>query len=118
MVDQEDLFRRFKEKYEEMVKKNAVFLEGLRGELDPLTFCKLAEFSFPLDLWARAVYLAIDAFSAHEDLRVLDALRVLWQGRFLSLVRETKEMSDEEAESYIQRQLAAFERHRSMLNTR
>jgi len=51
-----------------------------------------------------------------EDLWILDILRVLWQGRFLSLVRETEAMSDKEAEAYIQGQLAVFEEQRSMLS--
>jgi hypothetical protein len=94
---------------------NAAFLGSLREELDRVAASKLDRYSFPLDLWVRAVYRAINAFSVSEDLRVLDALRVLWQGRFLSLVRETEGMSGDEAESYIQQQLSTFEKHRSAL---
>ena len=115
-VDQEDLLRRFQTKYRELMGENAAFLGSLREDLDRTASSELGDYSFPLSLWVRAVYLAIDAFSASEDLNVLDALRVLWQGRFLSLVCETEEMSDEEAEAHIQGQLAAFEEHRSMLN--
>jgi hypothetical protein len=114
-VDQEDLYRRFQEKYTELMGDNAAFLGSLREELDRVAASKLDRYSFPLDLWVRAVYRAINAFSVSEDLRVLDALRVLWQGRFLSLVRETEGMSGDEAESYIQQQLSTFEKHRSAL---
>ena len=92
-----------------------MFLNELRLDLEAVYSLDLSEFSFPLDLWVRAVYLAIGAFSADHDLKVLDALRVLWQGRFLSLVSETEAMSDDEAEAYIQGQLKAFQALRSML---
>jgi len=114
-VDQEDLYRRFQEKYTELMGDNAAFLGSLREELDRVAASKLDRYSFPLDLWVRAVYRAINAFSVSEDLRVLDALRVLWQGRFLSLVRETQEMTDAEAEAYIQEQLVTFDEYKSML---
>ena len=116
-VDQEDLLRRFKEKYEELMGENAAFLGDLREDLDRIASRELDNYSFPLPLWVKAVYLAIDAFSASEDLKILDVLRVLWQGRFLSLVRETKEMSDKEAETYIRGQLAVFEEQRSILSS-
>jgi len=112
-VDQEDLLRRFKEKYDEMMGENAAFLGDLREDLDCVVSSELESYYFPLPFWVKAVYLAIDAFSASEDLKILDVLRVLWQGRFLSLVRETEAMSDEEAEAHIREQLLAFEEQRS-----
>jgi len=116
-VDQKDLLRRFKEKYEELMGENAAFLGDLREDLDRIASRELDSYSFPLSLWVQAVYLAIDAFSASEDLKILDVLRVLWQGRFLSLVRETEAMSDKEAETYIREQLAVFEEQRSILDS-
>lgn len=115
-VDQQDLLRRFKKKYGELMGENASFLGDLREELDRIASLELDSYSFLLPLWVKAVYLAIDAFSVSEDLKILDILRVLWQGRFLSLVRETEAMSDNEAETYIQGQLAVFEEQRSMLS--
>jgi len=115
-VDQEDLLRRFKEKYGELMGENASFLGDLREDLDRIASLDLDSYSFLLPLWVKAVYLAIDAFSVSEDLKILDILRVLWQGRFLSLVRETEAMSDKEAEAYIRGQLAVFEEQRSMLS--
>ncbi len=116
-VDQEDLLRRFKEKYAELMGDNAAFLGDLREDLDRIASYELDSYSFPLPLWVKAVYLAIDAFSVSEDLKILDVLRVLWQGRFLSLVRETEAMSAEEAEAYIRGQLAVFEEQRSILSS-
>ena len=113
-VDQADLLQRFQRKYNELMGENAAFLGELREDLDRIAASELEHYSFPLPLWVKAVYLAIDAFSVNEDLKVLDALRVLWQGRFLSLVRETDALSNEEAEAYIQGQISAFEEHRSV----
>ncbi len=114
-VDQKDLLRRFKEKYEELMGENAAFLGDLREDLDRIVSCELDNYSFPLPLWVKAVYLAIDAFSISEDLKILDVLRVLWQGRFLSLVRETEAMNAEDAEAYIRGQLSTFEKYQSPL---
>jgi len=114
-VDQDDLLRRFKEKYGELMGENAAFLGDLREKLDRIASSELDNYSFPLPLWVNAVYLAIDAFSTSEDLKILDVLRVLWQGRFLSLVRETEAMSSEEAEAHIRRQLLTFEEQRATL---
>ena len=118
VVDQADLFRRFQAKYQELMGANAAFLGKLRAQLDGIASSKLDEYRFPLSLWVQAVYLAIDEFSSSEDLTVLDALRVLWQGRFLSLVRETEAMSNEEAEAHIRKQLLTFEEQRSIWSSR
>ncbi len=114
-VDKEGIYRQFHAKYDEFIRDKALFLDDLKDELESVYALALPEFSFPLELWVKAVYLAINAFSGNHDLRVLDALRVLWQGRFLSLVYETEEMSDDEAERFIQGQLATFQSLRSMI---
>ncbi len=108
-VDKKGIYRQFHAKYDEFVRGKAAFLDELREDLEEVYSLDLSEFSFPLDLWVKSVYLAIDAYSGDHDLKVLDALRVLWQGRFLSLVSETEEMSDDEAEAYIQGQLTTFQ---------
>ncbi len=114
-VDKEGIYRQFHAKYDELVRGRALFLDDLKSDLESVYALALPEFSFPLELWVHAVYLAIDAFSGDQDLSVLDALRVLWQGRFLSLVSETEDMTDDEAESYIQGQLTTFQALRPML---
>ncbi|MEA3238459.1 MAG: glycosyltransferase [Candidatus Bipolaricaulota bacterium] len=114
-VDKEGIYRQFHAKYDEFIRDKAHFLDDLKSDLESVYALALSEFSFPLELWVKSVYLAIDAFSRDQDLKVLDALRVLWQGRFLSLVLETGEMSDDGAEAYIQGQLATFQGLRSMI---
>jgi len=116
IVDQEDLIRRFRDRYGEMMGESVPFLAGLKEELDRVAAREIDEFSFPLSLWVKAVYLAINAFSRVRDPKVLDALRVLWQGRFLSLVRETQGMSDDDAEQTIRAQLDTFQQLRSILS--
>ena len=114
-VDKEEIYRQFHVKYDEYVRGKAPFLDDLATDLESVYELPLSQFSFPLELWVRAVYLAIGAFSGRHDLSVLDALRVLWQGRFLGLVSETEEMSDEQAESYIQGQLSTFQALRASI---
>jgi len=115
-TDQEDLIRRFRDRYREMAKEGVPFLAALKENLDRVASKKLSEFSFPLSVWVKAVYLAINEYARSHDPKVLDALRVLWQGRFLSLVRETQGMSEDEAERVIQGQLDAFQQQRSILS--
>ncbi len=114
-VAKEGVYTQFRAKYDEFVRGKATFLAELVPKLDQVYALPLAEFSFPLELWVQSVYRAINAFAHDDDLKILDALRVLWQGRFLSLVRETEKMTDEEAERYIQDQLKVFAAHRRML---
>jgi len=115
-VDRKGIYRQVHATYDEFVRDKAVFLDDLSNDLKKIYALTLDEFSFPLELWVKAVYLAIDAFSCNQYLEVLDALRVLWQGRFLSLVRETETMSGEQAEAYIQDQLSTFEEYRFLLD--
>lgn len=51
---------------------------SLKEDLDRVVSRDFREFSFPLSLWVKAVYLSINAFSRLHDPKVLDALRVLW----------------------------------------
>jgi hypothetical protein len=110
-VDKENLLKRFREGYEKIKTENKGELIKLKNKVNEGLEC----FSFPLELWVQAVYSAINSFK-FKDSQVLDILRVLWQGRFLSFVLETETMSDEEAEAYIQGQLNAFVKYRRMLN--
>ena len=48
-------------------------------------------------------------------MQILDALMVLWMGRFASYVNETKDMETEEAEEEIERQAEIFEEERDYL---
>ncbi|MHC1635325.1 MAG: glycosyltransferase, partial [Candidatus Methanospirareceae archaeon] len=60
----------------------------------------------PPDLWAKVVYSMAAAYKKHEKMRtqILDALRILWLGRFATYVNETIDMEMEEAEREIERQ--------------
>jgi glucosylglycerate synthase len=115
-VDQRDLLRRFSTGYEKLNRPEMAFLKETIRKLDHIASSELADYSFPLSLWVKAVYLAITAYSDSGKSEVLDILRVLWQGRFLGLVKETQEMDTQEAEIHIRGQLAEFEQQRSLLN--
>ncbi|MBA3778180.1 MAG: glycosyl transferase family 2 [Chloroflexi bacterium] len=68
-------------------------------------------FHFADELWARIIY---DAVLAHHDERLpLDrlvaALVPLYFGRVASLILETRELTSDQAEAYVERQARAFE---------
>lgn len=69
------------------------------------------------ELWAKVVYNLAAAYKKHEDRRIqiLDALRILWMGRFASYVVATKDMETKDAEREIERQAEIFERERDYL---
>lgn len=69
------------------------------------------------DLWAKIVYNMASAYKINGEKRIqiLDALRILWWGRFASYVNETKNMETEEAEREIERQAEIFEQERDYL---
>lgn len=115
VVDKVGIYRQFHAKYDELVRGKSAFLTEVDQELERVYAAPPEEFQFPLALWVKAVYLAINAFTIAQDLAVLDVLRVLWQGRFLSLVKETETMSDEEAETHIQEQIDVFRKYRHLL---
>jgi glycosyltransferase involved in cell wall biosynthesis len=69
------------------------------------------------DLWAKIVYNMASAYKKNGEKRtqILDALRILWWGRFASYVNDTKNMETKEAEREIVRQAEIFEQEREYL---
>jgi len=71
----------------------------------------------PPELWAKIVYNMAAAYKKNkaERTHILDALRILWLGRFTSYVNATKDMGTIEAEREIERQAQIFEQERDYL---
>lgn len=71
----------------------------------------------PPELWAKIVYNMAAAYKKNGEKRtnILDALRILWLGRFTSYVNETKDMETKEAERAIEKQAEIFEQERDYL---
>jgi hypothetical protein len=117
-VDKAALLERFRQGFA-LVRQHGTFLGELQERLKETAELGLEDFRFPLELWAQAVYLTINAVNQLSDedkiKETLEVLRVLWQGRFLALVQETEGVSDEEAERYIRSQLDVFRRYKGML---
>jgi glucosylglycerate synthase len=68
-------------------------------------------FSFPDELWARIVY---DMALAHRDRllpmdRLVSSLIPIYFGRVASLVLETRELTTDQAEAFVERQARAFQ---------
>ena len=69
--------------------------------------------TFDAELWAEIVYNYTAAYKNAENdedrCRLLDTLKTLWIGRFISYVIETKDMDINEAETVLQKQAEVFE---------
>ena len=65
------------------------------------------------ELWAEIVYNYASAWrniiNESEKDKLLDSLRILWIGRFVSYAKEVKDMDTHEAEIIIQKQAEVFE---------
>ena len=82
-------------------------LSAQAAEADPET----RSFSFPDETWARLIYdmaLAQRAGALPTD-RLVAALVPLYFGRVASLIQETRELTTDEAEAFVERQARAFE---------
>jgi hypothetical protein len=71
------------------------------------------------ELWSKLVYaLAASYRKRKQRMYVIDSLRTLWLGRFITYVEETKGMGVEEAEKILEEQAKIFERNRDYLISR
>ena len=114
-VDEKKLLARFKGLVQERISGRDTFLGGeLAAQVERLAGLPLEEFEFPLSLWAEGLYRALLAYREAPG-ETLTALEPLWQGRYLSFVRETKDLPVEEAEARIQAQLPEFRRQADLV---
>lgn len=76
-----------------------------------------APVDIPPELWTKIVYHMAAAYKRNGEKRtnILDALRILWLGRFTSYVNDTRDMGTVEAEREIERQAEIFEQERDYL---
>jgi hypothetical protein len=76
---------------------------------------KIVEKDKPFDseLWAEVVYNYAAAYKMEESepdkYFILDSLKTLWIGRFVSYAEETNDMDINEAEKILQKQAEVFE---------
>jgi glucosylglycerate synthase len=87
-------------------------LDSLIGQVDHLI---LNDSIFDTNLWADIVYEYASSYknirNEEEKYVLLDTLKTLWLGRFVSYAREVKDMDINGAERVIQQQAEVFERH-------
>jgi glycosyltransferase involved in cell wall biosynthesis len=71
-------------------------------------------FDLSQELWAEIVYNFAKEYKKPKDSAqkrvLLDALRVLWNGRIISFIKETRQMDTSKAEIIIQKQAEIFEK--------
>ena len=114
-VDEGRLFARFRRLVRERISGRDTFLgDELAARVERLTELPLEEFAFPLPLWVEGLYRALLAYR-DSPAEALGVLEPLWQGRYLSFVRETRDLPVEEAEARIQAQLPEFRRQADLV---
>jgi hypothetical protein len=69
----------------------------------------IGEANLDSELWSRCVWWTFKAYSKKSDIHLIDALRVLWIGRFVSYYDECKDMDIFGAEAVIRKQARMFE---------
>ena len=115
-VDIEKVDKMFKQGYKdfESTISTSIDIEVLK-ELEKASRKETVDIS--PELWAKVVYNMAAAYKKNEERRtqILDALRILWMGRFASYVVDTKDMETKDAEREIERQADIFERERDYL---
>ena len=72
--------------------------------------------NFGVEKWVKSVYSLLAAFN-HEENRsaIIDSLTTLWLARCFNYVNDTKDMSIEEVEEYIDKQAKTFEEEKKYL---
>ncbi|MCP8304669.1 MAG: glycosyl transferase family 2 [archaeon] len=115
-VDLERTIRLFKDGFED-------YKEVLKNNLENEIFKSVEEMiregeSMGPSLWTKIVYSLFRAYKNSEEKNrtdILDALRVMWMGRFSSYVLETKDMSYDDAMKIIEEQAEIFEKEKRNL---
>lgn len=110
-IDVNNLKKSFNEEYK--VTRDAIgqFLtDDIMGDLDHIVNNRG---SFDAELWAEIVYNYAagykNAKTEIDKCNLLDSLKTLWIGRFVSYVNETKDMDINGAETILQKQAEVFE---------
>ena len=90
------------------------------GRADTPTTAEDSGFNFPDEAWARVIYdmaVAHHAGIASVD-KLVASLIPLYFGRVASLIVETKDLTTDQVEAFVERQARAFELNKSYLKTR
>lgn len=99
----------FEKDYKNVRKHIKKILPNLFEEIEEISR-KIEKFD--AEIWADIVYNFASYYKRYKENKyiVLDTLKTLWLGRFLSYVIQTKDMDLMEAESIIQEQAKVFEK--------
>ncbi len=110
-IDIDDLKNSFHNEFESSKKIIGHFLpSAILSDLEKIVKKRK---SFDSDLWAEVVYNYAAAYknikTEPDRFLLLDSLKTLWIGRFVSYAIETKDMDINEAETILQKQAEVFE---------
>ena len=117
-VDYEGLVDRFKtgfQQFSPLWKEifSSESFESIRSAADKPS----DSFELPLKTWVRILYELAATFHAwtRNRFKIIELVTPLYYGRAASFVRQTREMSSEEAESLVQEQALEFENQKDYL---
>ncbi len=91
----------------------SILEEDIQHKFVELRLLENANVDFPSEIWAKTVYSFIAEFHKTPTFfreRLIDALRVLWIGRVAVFMKETWEMSREECEAKIVKEVEVFKK--------
>jgi hypothetical protein len=120
-INVEDMNKSFKKEYFLIENSLNEFLP--KNLITELKYIVKNNKNINAELWAKIVYNYSAAFKIVEDdneeykYKLLDSLKTLWMGRFVSYAKEVENMDINEAEKIIQKQAEIFEQTFDYLKT-
>jgi len=110
-INVDEMRKSFKAEFENAKKTMNSFLpEETIADLENIAY---NDEEFKSDIWAEIVYSYASSYkkivNAEEKYKLLDSLKTLWIGRFVSYAHEVKDMDINDAEHVIQKQAEVFE---------
>ena len=117
-VDLESMVERFKIGFQQFSSLwNDIFSKACFKEIQKITKMDTKDFFFPTDSWIQILYELAATFHlwTANRLKLIELVTPLYYARVASFVRQTLEMSSQEAENLVEDQALHFEKHKNYL---
>jgi hypothetical protein len=117
-VDLDSMVERFKVGFQQFSSLwNDIFSKACFKEIQKIAKMDAKEFFFPTDSWVQILYELAATFHlwSANRLKLIELVTPLYYARVASFVRQTFEMSSQEAENLVEEQALQFEKHKNYL---
>jgi glycosyltransferase involved in cell wall biosynthesis len=117
-VDLDSMIERFKIGFQQFSSLwNDIFCKASFKEIQKIAKMDAKEFFFPTDSWIQILYELAATFHlwTANRLKLIELVTPLYYARVASFVRQTFEMSSQEAENLVEEQALQFEKHKNYL---